>query len=241
MRALAVFTLIALCAACAPAHRAASPESTVSPVPTVAVRGSAPAWRYALPPGWELSQVRVGETAIVLGGQAEVRVLDPATGRLRWQRHGGASAMVLGATAIYGGRTGTVASRALSNGRALWQRRSVCRNPTGSAPAGGVSAIVRNADDVIVGCAGGRVVRIAAASGLVRAESGSAFVAQQVAEIVPLGSCAYGVSGWSDGAALRTHAANSGLQTIGHDRAGAGRDSDSRIDRRYRRARQHVL
>jgi hypothetical protein len=46
------------------------------------------------------------------------------------------------------------------------------------------------------------VVQIDAASGRVRARS-SAFVVDQISEIVPLGSCAYGVSGWSSGAIIR--------------------------------------
>ncbi len=208
IRALAILTVVVLSAACSPPRPAVSTtETTITPVPTARVRGATPAWRYALPPGWDISQVRIGDSGVVIGGRSDVRVLDLASGRLRWQRDGGASTIVLGATAVYGGATGTVVSRALSNGRLVWERRGVCPIPTDGAPVGGAAVIVRNADDFVVGCNGGRLVRIAAASGRVRARSDSAFAAERVADIVPLGSCAYGVWGWSSGAALRQHAA----------------------------------
>jgi hypothetical protein len=207
MWALAI-AVMGLCAACVPPPPATSTtESTVTPVPTASVRGTTPAWRYALPPGWEISQVRIGDTAVVIGGRSDVRVLDPASGRLRWQRDGGASAIVLGDTAVYGSATGTVASRALSTGRVLWERRAVCPIPTDGPPVGGVSLIVRSAEDLVVGCYGGSLVRMAAASGRIRARSGSAFVAERILDIMPLGSCAYGVSGVSTGATMRHHAA----------------------------------
>ncbi len=192
MRALVMLTVTALCAACVP-ERPAAPAT--------------PAWRYALPPRWDMSQIRIGDTAVVIGGRSDVRVLDPASGRLRWQRDGGASAVLLGNTVVSGGATGTIVSRALSSGRVLWERRAVCPIPTADAPAGGVAVIVRHADDLIVGCNGGRLVRIAAATGRIRARSDSAFIAESIADIVPLGQCAYGVSGWSTGAAMRYHAA----------------------------------
>jgi hypothetical protein len=207
MRALVLFTLMGLCAACAPPQPATSTTgSTVTPVPTAPVRGTTPAWRYQLPPGWGISQVRIGDTAVVIGGPG-VRRLDPASGRLRWQRDGDVSAIVLGDTAVYYGATGTVASRALTSGRVLWERRAVCPTATDRTSVGGVSVIVRDADDLVVGCRGGRLVRIAAASGRIWAHSDSAFVAESIADIAPLGACAYGVSGWSSGAALRGHAA----------------------------------
>ncbi len=208
MRALVLFAVMGLCAACASTQSAISTtESTVTAAPTAPVRGATPAWRYALPPRWDFSQVRIGDTAVVIGGRSDVRVLDPASGRLRWQRDGGASAIVLGDTAVYGNATGTVASRALSTGRGLWERRAVCPIPTEDTPVGGVSVIVRDADDLIVGCNGGSLVRMAAASGRIRARSGSAFTAERITDIMPLGPCAYGVSGVSTGAAMRHHAA----------------------------------
>ena len=202
MRALAIVTMVGLCAACVPPQSATSTtESTARPVPTASVRSSTPAWRYALPPGSDVSQVRIGDTAVVTGGPSDVRALDPASGRLRWQRDGGASAIVLGDTAIYGDAMGTVTSRALSSGRALWKRRAVC-----PMPDGGVAVIVRDVDSIVVGCNGGRVVRMAAASGHVQARS-ETFVAERIWNITPLGSCAYGVWGSSSGAILREHAA----------------------------------
>jgi putative pyrroloquinoline-quinone binding quinoprotein len=208
MRALVIFTVMLLSAACAPLQPATSTtKSTVTAVPMTPVRGTTPAWRYALPPRWDISQVRIGDTAVVIGGRSDVRVLDPASGRLRWQRDGSASAIVLTDTVVYGGATGTVASLALSNGRVLWERRAVCPIPTDGAPVGGVAVIVRHADDLIVGCNGGRLVRISAASGRIRARSESAFVAERIWDIVPLGSCAYGINGSSSGATIRQHAA----------------------------------
>lgn len=208
MRALASFTAAALFAACAAQQpRASTTGSSVAAVPTPTIRGTAAAWRYALPPRWDISQVRIGDTAVVIGGRSGVRVLEPASGRLRWQREGAASAIVLGDTAVYGGVTGTVASRTLSGGRVLWERRAVCPRAANPAQGGGVALIVRNANDLIVGCYGGRVVRMSVASGRMFADSGSAFVAQSIADIQPLGRCAYGVSGWSSGATLREHAA----------------------------------
>jgi hypothetical protein len=207
MRAVAIFIMMGLCAACVPPQPAISTtESAVTPVPTAVVPGTAAAWRYALPPGWDLLQVRVGDTAVVIGGRSGVRVLDPASGRLRWQRDGGASAIVLGDTVVYGGATGTVASVALSSGRVLWESRGVCPIPTDGTNGGGVSVIVRNRAEFVVGCSGGRVALLDAASGRIRARSESAFVVEQIADIVPLGSCAYGLSGWTSGATLRQHA-----------------------------------
>lgn len=206
MRAFAIFTVLGLCAACVPAQPVATTASIATPAPTAPVRGATPVWRYALPPGWEISQVRVADSAVVLGGRSDVRVLDPVSGRLRWQRDGGATAVVVNDAAVYGGATGTVVSRALSSGRIVWERRAVCPKSPDGAPGGGVAVIVRNADDLIVGCIGGSLVRIAAASGQIRARSGTAFIVDQIADIVPLGSCAYAVSGWSSGAALRQHA-----------------------------------
>ncbi len=208
MRALVIFTMMGLCAACALQQPATStPGSTDTPLPTASVRGATAAWRYALPPRWEFSQVRIGDTAVVIGGRSDVRVLDPATGRLLWQRGGGASAIVLSDTAVYYGATGTIVARALTSGRALWERRGVCPSTTDSTSAWGVSVIARHADDLVVGCRGGRLTRIAAASGRILARSDSAFLAESIADIVPLGACAYGISGWSSGAALRGHAA----------------------------------
>jgi hypothetical protein len=154
-----------------------------------------------------MSQVRIGDTAVVIGGRSDVRVLDSATGRLRWQRDGGASAMVLDDSTVSYGVTGTIASRALTNGRALWERRTVCPTSTDTTSSGGISLIVRDAGNLIVGCRGGSLVRIAAASGRMLAFSDSAFVAESIAAITQLGACAYGVTGWSSGAALRSHGA----------------------------------
>jgi hypothetical protein len=207
MRAFAIFAVMGLCAACVPAQPVSTTASIVTPTPTAPVRGTTAAWRYALPPGWEVSKARIAHTAVVLGGRSDVRVLDPVSGRLRWQRDGGATAVLLGDTAVYGGATGTVVSRALSTGRMLWERPAVCPKPADGAPGGAVSVIVRDADDLVIGCFGGSVTRVAAASGNVRARSGTAFIADQVADIVPLGSCAYAVSGWSSGAILRQNAA----------------------------------
>ena len=208
MRALVIFIVMGLCAACTPVQPATSTTgSTVTAVPTASVRSAAPAWRYALPPRWDISRVRIGDTAVVIGGASDVRVLDPATGRLRWQRGGGASAMVLGDTAAYYGATGTILARALTSGRALWERRAVCPPSTDTTSTGGVSVIVRHAGDLVVGCRGGRLVRMDAVSGRTLAHSDSAFVAESISDITPLGACAYGISGWSSGAALRGHAA----------------------------------
>ena len=114
---------------------------------------------------------------------------------------------MLGDTAVYYGATGMVAARTITGGRALWERRGLCPISTDGTAAGGVAVIVRHADDLVVGCRGGLIVRVAAASGRILAQSGSAFVAESIAGITPLGACAYAVSGWSTGAAMRSHAA----------------------------------
>lgn len=208
MRAVVIFTVLGLCAACASPQPATSTTgSTVTTLHVASVRSATPAWRYPLPPRWDIAQVRIGAAAVVIGGRSDVRVLDPATGRLRWQHAGGASAMALDESAVYYGATGTIVSRALISGRALWERRAVCPTATDNTSLLRVSVIVRDADDLVVGCRGGRLVRIAAASGRILARSDSAFVAEAIADIAPLGACAYGVSGWSSGAALRGHAA----------------------------------
>lgn len=208
MRALVVFTVMALGAACAsPEPAKSTAESSVGAVATASARGANAAWRYALPPRWDISQVRVGDAAVVLGGRSGIRVLDRASGRLRWQRAADASVLALGDTAVFYGATGTIVSRALSSGRVLWERRSVCPSATDSTAAGGVAMIARDAHNIVVGCRGGRLVRIAAVSGRIMAHSDTAFIAESIGEIAPLGACAYGVSGWSSGAALRSHAA----------------------------------
>jgi len=207
MRVLVLVTVMGLCAACASTRPAISrTESTGPAAPTVPVRGATPAWQYALPPRWDVSQVRISDTAVVIGSRSDVRVLDPASGRLRWQRDGSASAILLSGAVVYGAATGAVASRALSSGRVLWERRAVCPVPTGGAPVGGAEVIVRHADDLVVGCYGGDVVRVAAASGSIRARSG-AFAAERIVSIVPLGPRAYGITGSSSGAAMIQHAA----------------------------------
>ena len=207
MRALAIFTVLGLCTACVSPQRAVSTtQSTVAPLRLPPIRGAKPSWRYALPPGWDLSQVRIGDDTVVVGGRSEVLVLDPGSGRLRWHRDGGASAILVGETVVYGTATGAVFSRELRSGSVRWERSTVCSIPTPVVP-GGVAVIVRNGEDLVVGCNGGRIVRMDAASGSVRARSGDAFVAEDISEIMPLGSCAYGVSGWSSGATLRQHAA----------------------------------
>ncbi len=151
--------------------------------------------------------MRLGDAAVVIGGRSDVRVLDPATGRLRWQHGGGTSAIVVGDGAVSYGATGAIVSRALTSGRVLWERRAVCPTPTENTAFWGVSAMVRNADDLIVGCRGGRLVRMDAASGRILARSDTAFDTEAISNIAPLGSCAYEISGWSDGAYLRGNGA----------------------------------
>ncbi len=154
-----------------------------------------------------MSQVAIGDDAIVMGGQLDLRVLDAKSGRLRWRRDGMASALVIGETVAYGTTAGAVVSRSLRDGTLRWKRGGVCTAPR-SGMAGRVSVIVRNADDFIAGCFGGGVARIAAGSGVLRARAENAlFSADQVGDIVPLHTCALAVTGWSSGAAMRPHAA----------------------------------
>jgi hypothetical protein len=150
--------------------------------------------------------VRVGRDTVVVGGRSKIFALNPASGTLRWQKDDGASAMLIEKDSLfYGTRSGAVVLRRLGDGKLRWKRDGVCAVPDHAAPAGGVDVAIRSAADLVVGCSGGGVVQIDAASGRVRARS-TAFVVQQISKIEPLGSCAYGVSGWSSGAIIMAHA-----------------------------------
>jgi hypothetical protein len=70
---------------------------------------------------------------------------------------------------------------------------------------GGVDFAIRSGSDIVIGCNGGRVVRIDVASGRIRAQSNE-FSVEQISGIAPLSSCAFGVSGWSSGAIIVTYA-----------------------------------
>jgi hypothetical protein len=148
----------------------------------------------------------VGGDIVIVGGRSSVFALNPGTGVLRWRKDDGASAILIDkASVFYGTRTGAVVLRRLRDGGLRWKRDGVCPVPNDGAPVRGVDVAVRSAADLVVGCNGGGVVQIDAASGRVRARSGD-FAVDQISEIAPLGSCAYGVTGWSSGAIIREQA-----------------------------------
>jgi hypothetical protein len=198
---IAVLTGLGVWAGCGPRGSA---DATMPTPSASAVHFASPAWRYALPAGWGFSQVRVATSAVAIGGRSGVIVLDSRSGRLRWRSSDSVAAMGIGTTLVYGTTTNAMVSRSLREGSRRWEHRGVCGVPRYGVPAG-ATVIVDNARDVVVGCAGAGLVRLDAASGNVLARS-DAFQ-DQITQIVPLGACAYGVSGWSDGAILRFHAA----------------------------------
>jgi hypothetical protein len=200
---IAILTALGLFAGCAPHQPAeATSQSMVLAVASTAP-GASPVWRYAVPADVDTAQVRVGKGAVAIGGRSQVIVLDLGTGRLRWARRDGAAAIGIGETVVYGSPTNALISRALGDGSPRWEHHNLCAAPPYAAPAG-AAVVVRNARDVVVACNGGGLVRLDAASGSELARSDTA---AQIRQIVPLGSCSYGVSGFSDGAILREHAA----------------------------------
>lgn len=188
----------------------AEPDSTVAPKPARShsvIPAAAQLWANAPPADWELSQVRVGGDTVVVGGRSQVFAVNPASGRLRWEKDDGASGILIERDSVfYGTRSGAVVLRRLRDGGLRWKRDGVCPVPNDAAPIRGVDVAIRIAADLVVGCSGGSVVQIDAGSGRVRARS-TAFAVDRVSEIVPLGSCAYGVTGWSSGAVIREHVA----------------------------------
>jgi PQQ-like domain len=207
----AAFLTLLLCVGCVSAQPAgvATPHFTVAPKPASSYSTSPtalPFWRYALRAGWDASQVRVGGDTVIVGGRSSVFALNPASGILRWKKDDGASAVVIDKESVfYGTRTGAGVLRRLRDGGLRWKRDGVCPLPNRGAPVRGLDVALRSAADFVVGCSGGGAVQIDAATGRVRARSG-AFAVDQISEIVPLGSCAYGIIGWSSGATIREQA-----------------------------------
>jgi hypothetical protein len=199
------------CVGCGTSQRATVADTHSTGAPKHApsrslIPAAVPLWRFALPADWDMSQVRVAPGAVVVGGRSKVFALNPTSGMLRWQNDDGASAMVIeNASIFYGTESGSVVFRRLRDGRLLWKRDGVCPAPSDAAPVRPIDVAIRRAADLVVGCSGGAVVQIDAASGRVRARS-TKFVVYRISDIVPLGSCAYGVSGWSAGAVLMSHA-----------------------------------
>ncbi len=167
---------------------------------------ASPSWHFALKAGWDVSQVRANHDSVIVGGRSGVFALDPATGRPRWQRNDGASAIRLDEYAVfYGTRSGAIVSRRVHDGSVRWQRDGVCPAPSHGIASGGADVILGGETDLLVGCSGGRVVRVDRASGRILAMS-TDFSVDQIASITSLGSCSYGVEGWSSGATIVQHA-----------------------------------
>ncbi|MBV8371246.1 MAG: PQQ-binding-like beta-propeller repeat protein [Candidatus Eremiobacteraeota bacterium] len=161
-----------------------------------------------LPARFTITHVRAGDDAIVVGGDSEIRVLDAASGRLRWRRDGAVGGILVGRDVVYGTAGGALVSRRSSDGRLNWKRDGACPAPPEYAKnLSSPTIVVRYGDDLIAGCWGGDMVRISAASGSVRARSRSAFAVTKVDSIRPLGRCALAVAGTTDGAHLVSQSA----------------------------------
>ena len=200
---LAVIGALGLFAGCAAVQPAGSPPR--------AAGSGAPArqvWRYVLPARFTITHVRADDDAIVVGGDSEIRVLDAASGRLRWRRDGAVGGILVGRDVVYGTAGGALVSRRSSDGRLNWKRDGACPAPPEYAKnLSSPTIVVRYGDDLIAGCWGGDMVRISAASGSVRARSRSAFAVTKVDSIRPLGRCALAVAGTTDGAHLVSQSA----------------------------------
>ena len=197
-RVVAVFGALGFFVGCAAAQPVGSPGR--APRSDVVARQ---AWRHVLPAGFAIGHVRVRGDAVVVGGDSEIRVLDAASGRLRWRRAGAVGGVVVGRDVVYGSSGGVLISRRLRDGRLNWKRDGACpTSPEWVKDLPSPTIVVRYGADVIAGCWGGEIVRVSADSGSVRARSGDAFVATRADSIQPLGRCALAVAGWTDGAHL---------------------------------------
>ena len=151
-------------------------------------------WKYALPAGSGIVTVRSASDVVVAAGSSTF-ALERSSGRLRWQANDHASAIVIGVGLLFFGTDrGGLGARSLVDGTLRWHHPNLCPDV--------VYRILLASDDVIVGCAGGNVVRVAARRGTIEARSGM-FPVDRIADIVRLGSCAYGITGWQGGALLR--------------------------------------
>jgi hypothetical protein len=187
---VALVAALALAAA-APAHSAATDSATAR-------------WRVTLPDTSTLGKIAFAGDAVVAAGDPTTVVLERSSGQLRWRTKDHTSTIVTSDTTIFFGTSrGGVGARRVSDGALRWHRASVCPPPAWE-PVARVSAMIRNGADIIVGCNGGRVIRLNATSGAIESRSGT-FGVDQVQSIVPLGVCAYAVTGWSSGAMLLEH------------------------------------
>jgi hypothetical protein len=160
-------------------------------------------WSFALPAATTISVVRIAGDEIVAAGDPNTFVLERSSGRVRWRSADHAAVIASGDGVIFFGTLrGGAGARRASDGALLWHDGAACPKPA-YARNGQVTALLRAGGDLIVGCSGGRVVRTNARDGRIEAHSDE-FLADQVSAIVPLGSCAFGVSGSASGAYLRS-------------------------------------
>jgi hypothetical protein len=174
-------------------------QSVSSPVPSAEAtpQMSRVAWEFAPPIDWALAEVRVGPGVVIAGGESAVFALDENDGTLRWKQPEGARAITFDSDSVsYATPSGRVVSRSLHKGTLRWARDAVCA-------ASKVLLSRRDASDLIVGCQEGRIARIDIATGRVLASTDS-FSGKTIGRIVTLGSGAYGIEGWTSGAALRS-------------------------------------
>ena len=148
------------------------------------------------------NQAVVTGHSVVLGSASGLVAVAASTGSLRWRTNEGVTILRAdGGVIFYGTNTGTVGAREGASGTSKWERANVCPPSPGNG-ARAATALAKTANALLVGCVGGTLALFDAGTGMLRARS-RAFEADQVAQIIPLGRCAYGVSGSASGAKMR--------------------------------------
>jgi hypothetical protein len=181
---------------------AATPARTPTAAPVMR------AWRYTLPSeGVIASIVAAGDREIVSSGSG-IAALDVSSGAVEWRRNEPATVRAASnATFFAATPSGGLEARSTRDGSAIWLKPHVCGMPQAAA------IVVRNGGDLIAGCARGELVRVDAATGTVLART-LAFELYNVSAIVSLGGCAYGVSGFNEGAVLRFYSGIVGCKAL---------------------------
>lgn len=189
-------------AAAASSPTSAQVLSTVPPATPTPFHAT-PIWRYTLPAAWDRFSVHLEDHTIVAAGRGDSFALDATSGKRLWQIHTTLSPVALRGSLAYGTPDGAVVLRAARTGTLTWRTPHVCKTspPPYGPETGPIGVLIHDHRDLLAGCDGGTLVRISASSGTILRRA-HVLSTQRIAKIEPLGPCSFGVTGWSDGAAL---------------------------------------
>jgi hypothetical protein len=215
--------LFAALANCSAPHAAAtaSPVAAASPADTGAATQAPPApaaeaWRFTLPVVGNPTSIVRANDLLILTGPFGLIALDGESGAVRWRQTEPLGMAVVSDSVLFTATPrGGLEARSIRDGGVMWRNPQVCEmKPHGRfPPVGGASVVLTHGGDVVVGCQFGGVARLGARTGETLAST-LAFEMDTVTSIVPLGPCAYGVSGYGSGAHLRTYAGIVGCKTL---------------------------